>query len=181
MRWPWRMGYILPLLALLVAGACQAPAKPPRGSQILLINLEALKHVPEVSYSVADEHFVIRPADDNNDLVVAKLDVRNMWAVRVRMVVNGDAVTLRNKEGPHDEYRAIDPFQRRELIAGSAPEDGQYAPLIWGPVELAEKCFDAGGQTQPCQASGWVVFETPRGAQFNQLRWGTGDTVFLNF
>ncbi|MDP3062844.1 MAG: hypothetical protein Q8O40_06505 [Chloroflexota bacterium] len=169
------------VVVLLVTGACHTTAKPPYATDILLINLEVLKHVLEVRYSMGDEHFVIRPANANNDLVVAKLDVHNRVAAQVFMNVNQDALTLRNKESPYEEYKAIDPFQQRERVDGNNPEENEYMPFIWGPVELPQKCADANDKTQACRLYGWVVFETPRDAQFNQLMWSTGDTVFVNF
>ncbi len=171
---------------LLLANACHtAPKSASKGSRygtdLLAISLQTLAHVPEVSYSLADEHFVIHPADVNDDLVVVKLGVTNRAAIQVHLEVTPYAVALRDRHSPNADYKPVDPFEQREQVAAGNPGEDEYAPFIWGNIQLDYKCKDANGKVQACSIDGWLVFETPKDAQLNQLEWNTGDTVFVNF
>lgn len=181
-----RLVYLL-LLALavtLVAAGCRnSPSKGQWfGSDSLLINMESLKTVPEVRYTEGADHYVIRPTDSKNNLVVVRLDVRNRAASQVFMDISSETVIIRgDKAGNYPEYKAIDPFTQRERVDSSGPNEDAYVPFLWGPVELPQECPDASGQMQSCRLYGWVVFEVPKGTKFTQMQWRTGDTVFMNF
>ncbi len=166
---------------LLLRGNTSDAPKGWYGSDSLLINAEVLKHVPEVRYSVGDEHFLIRPQDANNDLTVIRLDVRNRAAAQVFMEVNSDAISLRDRKNQNTEYKPLNPLEQRSTVTDTSTEENKYMPFIWGAVELPQECPDNNQVMQACRLYGWLVFETPKGAKYNQIRWGTGDTVFMNW
>ena len=183
---PLRLGRLLvvALVLLLLAAACRgSPSKgQPSGSDSLWINLELLKRVTEVRYSDGDTHWVLRPSDSNNELVVVRLDVRNRAAAQVFMDINSDTVIIRGgPERNYPEYKAVDPFAQRTQVDSKSPQEDAYVPFLWGAVELPQECPTATGELQSCRLYGWVVFEAPKGSKFTQMQWRTGDTVFMNF
>lgn len=167
-------------LAVLAAACRGSPSKGQWfGSDSLMINLEVLQRVSEVRYSDGVSHWVVRPKDANNELVVARLDVRNRAAAKVFMDVNPDTVLLR--DGKYVDYKAVNPFEQRTEVSASSADETKFVPFIWGPVELPQECPTATGEMQACRLYGWVIFEMPKGSKFTQMQWRTGDTVFMNF
>jgi hypothetical protein len=183
---PLRLGHLLVVASviLLLAAACRAsPSKGQWfGSDSLLINLELLKRVQEVRYSEGDTHWVLRPSDSKNELVVVRLDVRNRAAAQVFMTIGSETVIIRgDKTGNYPEYKALDPFGQRTQMDSKSPQEDAYVPFLWGAVELPQECPTATGELQTCRLYGWVVFEVLKGTKFTQMQWRTGDTVFMNF
>jgi hypothetical protein len=162
------LGISLGLLLLMAAACVSEPEKVAWGKgRALTINISGLALVPEVTYSVGDTHYVIRPKASGARLAVAKVYLRNDRSSQISMLVNEKAAFLTdrrsNRLGPLDPYT-----NRRETQ--EAPVDGaRYLPLLWGTTEILK-----GYEIQ-----GWMFFEVPEDFTAERFNWEQAESIWV--
>ena len=173
---------VLPLLVLLIIGACSDSGLLPVGKgakgSTLIIRIEDIARVEEIRFLGSDEkHYLVVPADSANELVVLRLSVFNAESTRVLMTVDEEAVELRGVNA-NDKYAPLNLFLSGEELVSkenirevqeSHPAENRYTPIIVGPIDLPKDNA----------VDGWIVFEVPKGAKLREMRWDAGDTVFI--
>ena len=142
----------------------------------LVLRVREIRLTETVSYSVGENHYVMRPSQADRVLAAAFLEIQNREANVVYFEVDKESIRLRDDD--FLDYRAIDPFQEREEVPEAEPGENALYPFIWGEVGMPRTC---GAQDLPCELSGWVFFEVPRDIKFYQLIWEAGDTIYLRF
>ena len=141
----------------------------------------------EIMWRIGDEvvpvdadapHYLVAPSSVGNELVIVRLEVHNREATRVLMDIVPEAVELRGF-GIDESYQMVDvsPTNRTYVarVDSSHKSEGRYTPFIANPVELAGEP----GLPQGHSIIGWVVFDVPKGTRLRELKWDTGDTVFI--
>ncbi|MBI2873102.1 MAG: hypothetical protein HYY00_07960 [Chloroflexi bacterium] len=163
---------VLAFLALAVAASCggSRPGEWKFGDSLAIRSPEKAT-VTEVAYTGEDgKHYVLRPSQDGNRLLLVRLIVTNSRAAQVSMRVGPDSVTFLGKG--LSEFASVDPLPggRAQEVEETPSEENRYAPFIWGSFDLV----------QGYQVDGWMVFEVPPTETAGRLRWDTGDTVYLD-
>lgn len=166
-------------MAILALSACNATSSGTDWffGDSLAMRVKEIRLVEEVRYmSEEGKHYLIRPSQEGRTLAAARLEIRNREANLVYLSVTKDSVRLRDDK--YLDYRSIDPLQERQETAETGPRENTLIPFIWGQVELPPKC---GEPQMPCELTGWMLFEVPRGIKFYQLIWEATDTIYLSF
>lgn len=127
-----------------------------------------------VTLAIEENHFVVVPANEDNDLVALRLNVHNTGGEEpVSLIVGEETAELWGFESD-ERYKLLDVTPRNEQNVakadGSHPSENLYAPFIRGAIDLP----------QGHSVIGWVVFEVPKDTQLRELKWeGGGDTVYV--
>ena len=118
-------------------------------------------------------HYVVTPSSPDNELVAINLQVFNRESNTVAMEIVGDAVELRGF-GIDEAYTLLDVTPNNTVNVTSTPDshpsENRFTPFVRGVVPdlpLGNSLI------------GWIIFETPKGAGLRELKWDTGDTVFV--
>ncbi|MBI4561652.1 MAG: hypothetical protein HY724_06365 [Candidatus Rokubacteria bacterium] len=156
-------------LALVGVGCYNAQLKSQwvRGAQ-LSMGVGALRMTDEVIYTQEGQSRVIRPAEGQT-LVAVPLRLRNDRTGKALLFVDQDAAVLTDTGGRR--YTPVDPFARAAPLEGPSDEKKVIASFLWGEISL----------DQNYQISGWLVFETPPGREWQDLEWRQGDTIVARF
>ena len=118
-------------------------------------------------------HYLVAPSSPGNELVAINLQVFNRESNTVAMEIVGDAVELRGF-GIDEAYTLLDVSPDNTVnvtsIPDSHPAENRFTPFVRGVVP-----------DLPLGNSlvGWIIFEIPKGAGLRELKWDTGDTVFV--
>jgi hypothetical protein len=157
-------------VTLLIATACSGDSGEISGLTLagrgLTMNVSNVQKVDTLTYQDVDSlYYSVGPVEPGYDLVVAKVTIWNTRSGRLSIFVDGDAATLEGSE--REKAFAIDPYQRRHVLA-SAPSDlGHYTPLLWGPSDLP----------QDFNIIGWMAFEVPEDVDIKVFRWEQVDLL----
>ena len=174
-RRKWVLGIIgVVALGLVIGGALTLTSDDvPRGQWFygdsMAINFQDFQRLPEVRYAEGEDHWVVRPQSEDNELIAVRLDVRNRASAETLFTVDEKALRLRDRD--YLEYYPVNPLEQREPAPGPSPLEGRNVPFIWGPVSLPHEW----------KVEGWVLFEVPRGTAVSQIVWETGDTIYIHF
>ena len=114
-------------------------------------------------------HRVLFPSASNRRLALVETTVANRTATVVKMLVDPSAAQLGYRRG--ERFDAVDPFTASQIVDVGDPEEDRYAPLLWGEVELA-RYF---------QATGWLVFDVPKGMTLGSLWWSEVDDMIADY
>ena len=143
--------------------------------ETLVIGIEDINRVQEIRYEGTDQqHYLLAPASQENELVVIRLNVHNAQATTIFLTVDESAAELRGFEND-ESYNPLSLHQievngkNLRVVEGSHPAENRYVPFIAGPIDLP----------QGHSVIGWVVFEVPRGTRLRELKWDAGDTVYI--
>lgn len=168
---------LLTLLLSFIFEACSGTS-PSLGryhrGRTLDVNVVSLERVPELRYSTIDptnviRHYRLTPKDDGAELILVRLKVENHTATSA--IVNVDEQAAELRDFFTGKYFPIDVAKRVKEVPEPPGKQGRSLVFITGPFELR---MDTG-------VDGWMVFETPKGTKFRELRWLAGDTVSIDF
>ncbi len=159
--------------------------------RVLIVRLDKINRVPEVGiFRDSTTHYVVSPADPENDLVTLQLSVWNDEA----------SISVLNMEGRALEVRGMDSDDRFTMLEVCASQDGLEARdacaedspnvrVAAGGIEIDSDRYPYGtgflaGVIElpqgPGLSGGWTVFEVPKGLEIARVRWGAGgDVIFF--
>ena len=170
----WTVFLLVPLILVACSGeAVVSVGKTGKGDS-LIIRVEDIKRLPEIRYEGTDNnHYLVVPSSQDNELVALNLLVYNEQSSRVLMTVDEEAAALRGF-GPSESYNllGLTPQNKKNvrIVETTHPSENLYVPFIVGPIELP----------QGNQIVGWIVFEVPKGTKIREIRWDAGgDTLFI--
>ena len=146
---------------------------PTRQGDTLIVGIEQIDRIQEILYQGTDlKHYQVVPTDRDNELVALRLNVHNAEATRVLLTVDNEAARLRFSE-PTGDQSLLDIAPENPINVSvtveAHPDEDQFAPFLAGPFELL----------QGFGIAGWVVFEVPKGAKLQELRWSAADNVCI--
>ena len=159
------------LLVVCVAVACGGGEELTyaRGRN-LEIAVSAPVLVDRFAFSDSDgNHRVLFPSASNRRLALVDATISNRTATVIKLLVDPAAAQLGYRRG--DRFDALDPFRVSQIVDSAGPEEDKYMPLLWGEVELA-RYF---------QASGWLVFDIPKGMTLGSLWWSEVDDMIADY
>ena len=168
----------LPMTLLLVTSCARASFFPPDSSYegaILQLSLEKVVRVEEVAYTeepdadVLAKDYVIRPSNEENELVVIRARISNNAATRVELDIEALPPELRMDTGRH---HSVNTYEARTPTEGVHAEKNVYVPFLRGTQAL-EKDF---------QLDGWLIFDVPKGSVAESFKWEAGgDIIIIDF
>ena len=127
----------------------------------------------QTALSFGSGHYLVTPSSPDNELVAINIQVYNRESNTVAMEIEGDAVELRGF-GIDEAYTLLDVTPNNTANVSDAPgphsSDNRFTPFVRGVVPdlpLGNSLL------------GWIIFEIPKGAGLRELKWDTGDTVFV--
>ena len=141
----------------------------------LVIRLDDIERVEEVRYKGNDgNHYLVRPQDSENELIVLRLIVQNPKATKLLFTIDENAAELRGF-GLDEKYKALDVIRRSVKVDDEAVSDeDRFVPFLWNPPGESTEL------SQDFQVSGWLVFELPKGNKLKELRWeAAGDVIYI--
>ena len=136
------------------------------------IEVHAGNPVLTTKMSFADDrgrHRVIRPTASNRQLALVEVTVVNRTSTVMPLLINEDAVELGDRRG--ERIDALDPFLSSSIVETLSEDEGKFAPLLWGEVQLDREF----------QVKGWVIFDVPKGLTLGSLWWNEIDEVVLDY
>ena len=160
------------LIPLFFSSASE-PAAIAAGRVLWVRIVEDVRTAPELHFRTPDANggladFAVRPTVPGNNISYVRIAVINQQeSAETHMIVDEDAATLLGLDGVN--YSPIDVGSaavETEINQRYVVEGFQH---IWGSVTLP----------QGFQIQGYLLFETPPGAEFSQLRWRELDVVTL--
>ena len=181
------LGFVL--LALLlpaVLAACSdsgpLPIGRPAKGDSLIVAIQQVERVQELRFRGTDQvHYLVKPAMDGNELVVAWVQVHNDEATRVVLTVDEEAAELRGFDRS-ERYPPLDMYDLESLMGthvqvvdGTHPSEDRFVPFLAGPIQVG----GIDGLPEGHQVEGWMVFEVPEGVKLKEMRWGAGDVVYV--
>ena len=163
---------ILLLVALGTLAACGGgePDVVVSGGRSLEIRVTP----PEIKDRVAfiddqGQHRVIEPNATNRQLVVINVTVANRSSTVIPLLIDDKAAQIGDREA--QRIFALDAYEEAQVTSTADPEEGRYAPLLRGEVELP----------RDFQVSGWMVFDVPKGLRLGSFWWKEVDNVVLDY
>ena len=115
------------------------------------------------------QHRIIRPKASNRQLAAVMVTVVNRTSTVMPLLIDPEAARLGDRRG--QRIKALDPFERSDLIEVADEEENSYSPLLWGDIQL-DRNF---------QVEGWIVFDVPKGLTLGTLWWDEVDDVLADF
>lgn len=165
---PWGLALCLALLLAVALPACFRPTKIKWAwGRYLVMGVSDLRTVPYVAYSDGQAHYVIRPLEEGQELVVALLTIRNEQTARASLQVGERSAYLEDPRGRR--YYALDPLTQRQAVPSPLEGEGEFTPFLWGHQEVP----------QGYQVEGWMVFQVPRGTRIARVVWDETDYISL--
>ena len=131
----------------------------------LTVVISGIHEIEEVAYSVGDEHYVLKPKNPLNKLLVAKVAVANNRSARTTMYVDESAAYL--SDDTRNNFLLINPYEAREVVSDGSKYENNYVPFLWGNIELQEKY----------QVEGWMVFESFPEPDLVSFYWEQADPI----
>jgi len=151
--------------------------------EALTIRVKEMRLVEEVYYSIEENHYVVRPSQQDKMIAGAHIELRNQQAGFVVLDITETAARLRDSE--FLDYQPLNPFKQRTAIDKEAAGEELLVPFLWADgsaetptIQLNQICDAAGS---PCELVGWLFFEVPKDIEYYQFIWETGDTVYMPF
>lgn len=159
------------LAVLVVAMACGGdPSIPSVGGRVIEVHATIPVIAERVAFSDQEgRHRVIRSRASNRQLAVVEVTVVNRTSVVTPLLVDPDAVQLGDRRG--ERINALDLLASAAVVDSTSPDENKYAPLLWGQV-LLERNF---------QATGWVVFDVPKGLTLGSLWWNEVEDIVVDY
>ena len=147
----------------------------------LVIRVEDTMRLQEIGYLGNDQaHYLVKPANGDNELVALKLTVHNRDASTVLIEVDEKAAEIRGFR-VDEEYDLLDLTPDNtanvSVILEAHATEGLYSPFITGSI--LDPRDGKPGLPQGYSIIGWVVFEVPKGLLIREVKWTAGDTIYL--
>ena len=114
-------------------------------------------------------HRVIRSRASNRQLAVVEVTIVNRTSIVTPLLVDTDAAQLGDRRG--ERVNALDPFASAAVVDSAGLDENRFAPLLWGPLNL-ERNF---------QATGWMVFDVPKGLTLGSLWWNEVEPIVADY
>ena len=131
----------------------------------LTVVINGIEVLDEVAYSVGEDHYVLRPKNPQNRLLVAKVVVANNRSARSTMLVDERAAYF--SDDKRSNFLLVDPYEAREAVSSSSENENRYIPFLWGNIDLKENY----------QVEGWMVFESPPEPELTSFYWEQSDPI----
>ena len=115
---------------------------------------------------------IIRPKATNMQLVVVNVTIANRSSTIIPVLVDDKAALIGDRRG--DRIYALNAYDVAKLVDPAEPKNpnqGKYAPILHGEIELSKDY----------QASGWMIFEVPRGLKLGSFWWKEVDSVVIDY
>lgn len=171
-RLPWpvltALAMVLITLGAIVGCGSESTVVATRG-RVLEVYADVPQVTDRLSYVKDGRHFVLRPKASNRRLAVVKVTVVNRTSTIIPIVIDAEALRLGDRRG--ERIKALHPFEDAVAVEDSSPDEGKFTPFLWGDLEMP-RFF---------QASGWVVFDVPRGLKLGSLFWDEVDTITVDY
>ncbi len=203
--------FLMVLLVVVAGLACssQSPniGKFYKG-RILHVSVAALERTDELRWTTSTRYpaqgavdeplYRITPQSAENELVLVRVKVENHTATSAIVNVDRDSAQLRDFF--QGRYSPIDvgalaqdaeipekPSDRCNVpVNPEAPSD--CVRFLWnaayeetqpdGQIKVVQRAQELPKGTG---LDGWMVFEVPRDTEFRSFRWGSGDTIIVDF
>lgn len=175
--------YIIIIILLLLAG-CNSEAKATdwHFGDALAARVKQIKSTDKIIYMSSGTQYIIEPTQSDRQLTVAQLQFMNLEASTLYMTVNRNTIILRDND--FIEYLPLNPFKNRTILS-EITSVSEFSPFLWADgseitptIELPTTC---GSEGDSCQIAGWIVFETPKSIQYNELIFDSADTIHMRF
>ena len=203
--------FLMVLLVVVAGLACssQSPniGKFYKG-RILHVSVAALERTDELRWTTSTRYpaqgavdeplYRITPQSAENELVLVRVKVENHTATSAIVNVDRDSAQLRDFF--QGRYSPIDVGARaQDAEIPEKPSDRCNVPVNpEAPSDCVRFLWNAAyeetqpdGQIKVVQRAqelpkgtgldGWMVFEVPRDTEFRSFRWGSGDTIIVDF
>ena len=109
----------------------------------------------------------------NKELVAVYIGIINSDVGEASLYIDSDAAVLRDSN--YKTHPIVDPFTNSEILTSQLDyTDSQlmeYVPLLWGNQTLM----------RDYQITGFLIFETPIGREWQSLDWYQGDSIVAKF
>ena len=111
--------------------------------------------------------YVIRPSNEENELVVIRARISNNAATRVELDIEALPPELRMDSG---RYHSVNTYEARTPTEGVHAEMNEYVPLIRG-YHYLEKGLEL---------EGWLIFDVPKGSLAESFKWVAGEEIIID-
>lgn len=115
------------------------------------------------------KHRVIRPVSSNRQLALVEVTIVNRTSTVMPLLIDQDAAQLGDRRG--ERIEALDPFQSSSFVESPDESEDEFAPLLWGEVQLDREF----------QVKGWMIFDVPKGLRLGSVWWNEIDEVVLDY
>ena len=161
---------VLVLMAMMVVACNSAPdVHLARGRSI---EIQASRPVVKTKMSFLDDegkHRVVRPRASNRQLAMVEIAVVNRTSTVMPLLIDEEAAELGDRRG--ERIEALDPFVNSRVVEAAGPKEGEFAPLLWGEVQL-DRDF---------QVKGWMIFDVPKGLTLGSVFWNEIEEIIADY
>ncbi|MFP6566246.1 MAG: hypothetical protein VB961_03025 [Dehalococcoidia bacterium] len=164
------MTLVLVLMAMMVVACNSAPdVHLARGRSI---EIQVGRPVVTTEMSFHDDegkYRVVRPRASNRQLAMVEIAVVNRTSTVMPLLIDEEAAELGDRRG--ERIEALDPFVNSRVVEVADPKEGEFAPLLWGEVQL-DRDF---------QVKGWMIFDVPKGLTLGSVFWNEIEEIIADY
>jgi hypothetical protein len=161
---------VLVLMAMMVVACNSVPdVHLARGRSI---EIQVSRPVVKTKMSFLDDegkHRVVRPRASNRQLAMVEIAVVNRTSTVMPLLIDEEAAELGDRRG--ERIEALDPFVNSRVVEAAGPKEGEFAPLLWGEVQL-DRDF---------QVKGWMIFDVPKGLTLGSVFWNEIEEIIADY
>lgn len=161
---------VLVLMAMMVVACNSAPdVHLARGRSI---EIQVSRPVVKTNMSFLDDegkHRVVRPRASNRQLAMVEIAVVNRTSTVMPLLIDEEAAELGDRRG--ERIEALDPFVNSRVVEAAGPKEDEFAPLLWGEVQL-DRDF---------QVKGWMIFDVPKGLTLGSVFWNEIEEIIADY
>ena len=160
----------LVLMAMMVVACNSAPdVHLARGRSI---EIQVSRPVVKTKMSFLDDegkYRVVRPRASNRQLAMVEIAVVNRTSTVMPLLIDEEAAELGDRRG--ERIEALDPFVNSRVVEVADPKEDEFAPLLWGEVQL-DRDF---------QVKGWMIFDVPKGLTLGSVFWNEIEEIIADY
>jgi len=161
---------VLVLIAMMVVACNSAPdVHLARGRSI---EIQVSRPVVKAKMAFLDDegkHRVVRPRASNRQLAMVEITVVNRTSTVMPLLIDEEAAELGDRRG--ERIEALDPFVNSRVVEAADPKEDEFAPLLWGEVQL-DRDF---------QVKGWMIFDVPKGLTLGSVFWNEIEEIIADY
>ena len=161
---------VLVLMAMMVVACNSAPdVHLARGRSI---EIQVGRPVVTTEMSFHDDegkYRVVRPRASNRQLAMVEIAVVNRTSTVMPLLIDEEAAELGDRRG--ERIEALDPFVNSRVVEAADPKEDEFAPLLWGEVQL-DRDF---------QVKGWMIFDVPKGLTLGSVFWNEIEEIIADY
>ena len=161
---------VLVVMAMMVVACNSAPdVHLARGRSI---EIQVSRPVVKTNMSFLDDegkHRVVRPRASNRQLAMVEITVVNRTSTVMPLLIDEEAAELGDRRG--ERIEALDPFVNSRVVEATDPKEDEFAPLLWGEVQL-DRDF---------QVKGWMIFDVPKGLTLGSVFWNEIEEIIADY